>query len=79
MSIGGSANTWLLPTPDMLPIGESVWGDTRRELPAAAPGSAYRNLFTGETVRPGPVDGRPLCAIAETLATCPVALLELVP
>jgi (1->4)-alpha-D-glucan 1-alpha-D-glucosylmutase len=69
----------LLPAPDALPVGESVWGDTRLELPAAAPGSAYRNLFTGETTRPVPADGRPACAIAEILRTFPVALLELVP
>jgi (1->4)-alpha-D-glucan 1-alpha-D-glucosylmutase len=69
----------LLPTPDTLPTGESIWGDTRIELPAAAPGSTYRNLFTGETVRPVLLDNRPMCAIAEILATFPVALLELVP
>jgi (1->4)-alpha-D-glucan 1-alpha-D-glucosylmutase len=69
----------LLPTPDTFPIGKSVWGDTHIELPAAAPGSAYRNLFTGETVRPAPVNDRSMCAIAEILATFPVALLELVP
>lgn len=69
----------LLPTPDALPIGEGIWGDTRLELPAIAPGSTYRNLFTGETVRPAPVDGRPMCAISKIFATFPVALLELVP
>jgi (1->4)-alpha-D-glucan 1-alpha-D-glucosylmutase len=69
----------LLPTPDTLPIGEGIWGDTRLELPAIAPGSMYRNLFTGETVRPVPVGGRPMCAISKIFATFPVALLELVP
>jgi (1->4)-alpha-D-glucan 1-alpha-D-glucosylmutase len=69
----------LLPEPFTLPLGNGVWGDTRLELPAAAPGAIYRNLFTGETVRPVPVEGRPMCAIAEVLATFPVALLERLP
>jgi (1->4)-alpha-D-glucan 1-alpha-D-glucosylmutase len=59
--------------------GPSIWGDTGLEFPVARPGSAYRNLFTGETVHPVAVDGRPACAASDLFATFPVALLERLP
>jgi uncharacterized membrane protein len=53
-----------------LPAGPEIWDDTRVALPPKSP-SAYRNVFTGETVA-NDNDG---FAIGEALKTLPVALL----
>ena len=33
------------------PIGPEVWGDTRLLLPDAEPGTRYRDVFSGETIK----------------------------
>jgi (1->4)-alpha-D-glucan 1-alpha-D-glucosylmutase len=54
---------------DSLPVGADYWADTRVAVPAGVP-AAFRNDFTGERVH-----GTSL-AVADVLATFPVALLE---
>jgi (1->4)-alpha-D-glucan 1-alpha-D-glucosylmutase len=66
----------LLPDSDALPVGAAIWGNTRIEPPSDHQASSYRNVLTGELVRPVLVEGRPMCAMADLLATFPVALLE---
>ena len=57
------------------PIGGTVWGDTRIELPASFRNSTYRNIFTGEQVTLE--DGRPvaLLPMADLLSSFPAGLL----
>ena len=58
-----------------LPLGESVWRDTKVELPIAAGGS-LRNVFTGERIsRTGPPERTEL-DLSAALANFPVAVLE---
>jgi (1->4)-alpha-D-glucan 1-alpha-D-glucosylmutase len=66
----------LLPDADTLPLGTAVWGDTALGLPPGDHGPPYRNLFTGETVAPITLEGRPLLLASDLFATFPVALLE---
>ncbi|MGC2855348.1 malto-oligosyltrehalose synthase [Novispirillum sp. DQ9] len=60
----------LRPADSPWPLGEAVWGKTRLTLPDGAP-TAWRNLFTGETVQTP--DG--LLGAAEALRAFPVAVL----
>jgi (1->4)-alpha-D-glucan 1-alpha-D-glucosylmutase len=58
------------------PIGQEVWGDTRLLLPDAEPGTRYRDIFTGETIKvSASADGANL-PMAEIFAAFPFALLE---
>jgi (1->4)-alpha-D-glucan 1-alpha-D-glucosylmutase len=61
-----------------LPLGPRVWQDTAIALPAAAPGSIYRQIFTGESLNPkAKRSGQPLrLPVAQILRNFPVALLE---
>jgi (1->4)-alpha-D-glucan 1-alpha-D-glucosylmutase len=54
-----------------LPVGERSWGDTRITVPQDLP-NRYRNVLTGEMLRPGP-DG---IRLADMLAVLTVALLS---
>jgi len=57
-----------------LPLGESVWRDTRVELSIAA-GTALRNVFTGERISTG--TGEPVeLHLSSALANFPMAVLE---
>lgn len=58
-----------------LPLGEAAWTATRIVMPPALPQAPYRNLLTGESVRPDQGDDGPAIAAARALLTCPVALL----
>jgi (1->4)-alpha-D-glucan 1-alpha-D-glucosylmutase len=58
------------------PIGPEIWGDTRLLLPDAEPGTRYRDLFTGETIKATASGGGPTLPIAGIFATLPFALLE---
>ena len=60
----------------MPPVGEGVWGATRLVVPFAEEGEAFRNVFTGEVVRAAAGSGGAELALAEALASFPVALLE---
>jgi (1->4)-alpha-D-glucan 1-alpha-D-glucosylmutase len=59
-----------------LPIGETIWGDTRILLPKTNLPSSFRNIFTGETIHTRTVEGKPTLQLADILAKFPVALLE---
>jgi (1->4)-alpha-D-glucan 1-alpha-D-glucosylmutase len=70
--------TLQLTRPGTLPIGARVWDQTSLLLPAAGPGSMYRNVYTQEqlkvsTGRAGQAQQLSLGAI---LRAFPVALLE---
>jgi (1->4)-alpha-D-glucan 1-alpha-D-glucosylmutase len=53
-----------------LPLGPTVWSDTRLELPEALRGRSYRDVFTGVTI-----DGGDSLALASVFDRFPVALL----
>ena len=56
-----------------LPVGESVWRDTRIRIPGLPGGRRLRNLLTGETLSVRGSDGS--LRVGDVLATFPVALL----
>jgi (1->4)-alpha-D-glucan 1-alpha-D-glucosylmutase len=58
------------------PIGPEVWGDTGLLLPDAEPGTRYRDVFSGETIRAAASDDRIMLPLAEVFAVLPFALLE---
>lgn len=61
---------------ERLPLGESVWGETRVAAPPASDGQPYRQLFTDQRIEAGPGEkgGHGLGA-AELFADFPVAVL----
>ncbi len=61
------------------PVGDALWAGTSLTIPGAADSHAYRNLFTGDTVHPAPGSRGGETALAEALATFPVAVLERLP
>jgi (1->4)-alpha-D-glucan 1-alpha-D-glucosylmutase len=65
----------LLPHDWHLPIGPTVWGDTRISLPRDLARRTFRHVFTGALIRAtrqGDADG---LLAADTLRSLPVALL----
>jgi (1->4)-alpha-D-glucan 1-alpha-D-glucosylmutase len=64
-----------LISPDRLPLGLDVWEDTEVELPGVAPGSRFRNEFTGASVEAKACGNAAVAAAGELLADFPVALL----
>jgi (1->4)-alpha-D-glucan 1-alpha-D-glucosylmutase len=68
--------TRLTGATDGLPLGSEVWGDTRIVTPFEAPGTRYRNIFTGEIVSSLSDDDGSVLNLADVLANFPVALLE---
>jgi len=61
----------------MLPLGPAVWGAAALLLPHAPAGAAYRNLFTGQTMRTTDAgDGASQLPLAALFTAFPVALLE---
>ncbi len=58
------------------PLGPDSWGDTRLLLPHRLGSRTYRNLFTGELLRPEEHQGTSGPAMASVLGQFPVALLE---
>lgn len=66
----------LIATPDALPFGSSVWGDTLLLLPFDPPGTRYRNIFTNEELTVSLQDGRTALPLADILVSFPVALME---
>ena len=55
------------------PIGPEVWGDTRLLLPDAEPGTRYRDVFSGETVKTASSDDGAVLPIAEVFAASSVS------
>ena len=64
----------LVPDPDVPPLGERAWGDTRIALPAGGP-TGYRHVLTGDAVD-ARTDGGAALDAAEVFARVPVAFLE---
>jgi (1->4)-alpha-D-glucan 1-alpha-D-glucosylmutase len=60
---------------DRPPLGPEVWHDTALVLPAQPAGRAWRNIFTGEELRPAGGNGQPVLPLGQVLAHFPVALL----
>jgi (1->4)-alpha-D-glucan 1-alpha-D-glucosylmutase len=58
------------------PLGAEIWQDTWLELPQAAVGQQYANLFTGEILTVEEREGRTGMSLAAIMAVFPVALLE---
>jgi len=58
------------------PIGAGVWGDTRLLLPDAEPGTRYRDVFSGETIKVSASNDGVVLPLAEVFAVLPFALLE---
>jgi (1->4)-alpha-D-glucan 1-alpha-D-glucosylmutase len=57
------------------PLGPDVWQTTAVVLPAACPAGAWRNVFTGEELRPRKQNGQVVLPLGEVFAHFPVALL----
>lgn len=67
--------TRLVRTPEGLPVGPDVWGDTFVPLPVEVGGHAFVNRFTGERLSVEQRGGRAGLLLAALLAQFPVALL----
>ena len=65
----------LTSDPDRWPPGPEAWQDTRLILAGIAPGTRWRNLFTGEVLAAEGRDGQTSLAAADVFASFPVALL----
>jgi maltooligosyltrehalose synthase len=65
----------LRPDGTAPPLGKSAWGDTRVHLPHHLPAQAYRNAFTGATVRAEAIDHDTSISAADIFEHFPVALL----
>ena len=55
--------------------GNEVWRDTRLRLHEASRGRVFRNLFTGEIIKPIRTSQETWIMATQVLGTCPVALL----
>ena len=67
--------TRLGANPPALPLGESVWKDTRVSLPEMPAGLAWHNVFTGQVPSPIHEANQAAFSLAEVFADFPVALL----
>jgi (1->4)-alpha-D-glucan 1-alpha-D-glucosylmutase len=65
----------LLPEDGGVQVAPDVWRTSRVILPPDLADGIYRNLFTGETVRPMSARRESWVLVGEALASCPVALL----
>ncbi len=59
-----------------LPMGHTAWLDTRILLAPETTADRYRNIFTGEVIRPESREGTMGLALSDILSVFPVALLE---
>jgi (1->4)-alpha-D-glucan 1-alpha-D-glucosylmutase len=65
----------LLGGKESAPLSTAVWADTRLCLPEADRGARFQNLFAGATTEPHEADEAGTIAVADALATFPVAVL----
>lgn len=63
-------------TPEELPIGDGVWGDSTVVLPDGRADQRYCNVLTGEAVAALKHDGEVVLPLSRVFASFPVALLE---
>ncbi len=68
--------TQLIPDSTVLPIGESLWGDTRIALPPDLANQPLRNVFTQEIVAPQNDQDMLELPVATLFAHFPFAVLE---
>ena len=65
-----------------LPIGPSVWGDTRVSLvgrwPEGKPAPSLRDALSGQILKTETANGEPALSLSRVFAHLPVALLEAV-
>jgi (1->4)-alpha-D-glucan 1-alpha-D-glucosylmutase len=66
--------TRLTGNVQQLPLGRTVWQDTRLMLPDSGARLRWRNVFTGETLTVAEQGGRLMLPLAEVFGTFPVAL-----
>jgi (1->4)-alpha-D-glucan 1-alpha-D-glucosylmutase len=64
-----------LVSPDDLPLGAEVWGETELVLPEVASGTALRSIFTGATLTVENGNGSSVVQTGEVFEGFPVALL----
>jgi (1->4)-alpha-D-glucan 1-alpha-D-glucosylmutase len=57
------------------PLGRETWGETRLPLPAA-PGTRYRDIFSGGIIEAEPAGDEAVLALGEVFAHFPFALLK---
>jgi (1->4)-alpha-D-glucan 1-alpha-D-glucosylmutase len=68
----------LLGDLDLQPAGMQMWQDTQILLPFCTGSEQYRNVFTGEILRPEKTPSRLGIPVSKLLAEFPVALCELI-
>jgi (1->4)-alpha-D-glucan 1-alpha-D-glucosylmutase len=73
LTIAGVRLVGLTVGQERRPVGESIWGDTRVQVPEEKVGARYRDVFTGAMHT---VDEAGGLWAREVLSTLPVALLE---
>jgi (1->4)-alpha-D-glucan 1-alpha-D-glucosylmutase len=61
---------------EQIPVGQSVWRDTRLLLPGNPSTATYRNLFTGEVLTANEYEGKPALLLSDVFQTFPGAFLE---
>ena len=69
----------LIPEPSVPPLGKKVWGETWIEIPRndlSETSVSYRNLFTGERIKPMLIEGAAALSADGMFNSFPVALLE---
>jgi (1->4)-alpha-D-glucan 1-alpha-D-glucosylmutase len=69
----------VIPNPEELALGESVWCDTMIKLSDHAPESRYRNVLTKETISTITIDQQHVLSVANIFHHLPVALMESIP
>ena len=67
--------TTLTPEATSPPLGPSIWSDTRIHLPDDLDAQAFRDVFTGVTIRPERTGDGPSIGAATLFEHFPVALL----
>ncbi len=60
--------------PGMLPLGQEAWGASSLPLPPGVP-PEWTNVFTGETLRAGVENKKPVLRLQHVFLDFPVALL----
>ncbi|RMH02998.1 MAG: malto-oligosyltrehalose synthase, partial [Nitrospirae bacterium] len=68
--------TRVIPDPTILPVGETVWGDTRIELPQELQGVTFREVITDRLIEPLSNNQTPALSVARLFDHLPVAVLE---
>ncbi len=58
------------------PVGVEAWGDTRIVFPRKFKERSYKNVFTGELLKPADRNGRPELRLADIFVSFPAAVLE---